>query len=228
MNKKPKEDRKKKIRKSKGAGIVGGISETTSRQKILDASLKEFTDFGFEGARVDRIARNAGINKAMIFYYFSSKENLYRTVIKDVMLDFVPRVLKLVQESSTPERLFETLPALYIRYFSQKKDILKMIAREMIHAPRNITPLIREIFAQLPGLPSQILPRVIRDWHGQGWISESDPVHFIFNIIPLCLFPLIAQPMVEAIFDVRIADDRDFLDKRIRSITHLLKRGMLL
>jgi TetR/AcrR family transcriptional regulator len=227
MSKKPKGSRKKKIKKGKSAGIHAAVSEMNSKQKILDASLKEFAAFGFEGARVDRIGRNAGINKAMIFYYFSSKQNLYRTVIKNVMLDFVPRVLNLIQESSTPDRLFETLPAFYIRYFSRKKDILKMIAREMIHSPQNITPLIREIFAPLPGRPSQILPRVIADWHRKGLISESDPVHFIFNIVPLCLFPLIAQPMVEAIFDVGIADNQDFLEKRIQSITHLLKRGML-
>ncbi len=198
-----------------------------TKHKILDAALDEFSIHGFEGARVDRIAWQADINKAMIFYYFSSKQNLYHTLIKRALLDFIPRVQKTVLESQTPGRLFETLPALYIRYFSQKREVIKMIVREMIHAPQNITPLIREIFAEYPTAPSRMFQAVIASWHSKDLISESDPVQFIFNIVPLCLFPIIAQPMVEAIMDVKIADDQEFLEKRIQSITHLLKKGML-
>ena len=102
-----------------------------------------------------------------------------------------------------------------------------MIARELIHAPLIITPLIREVFEELPKSPPKTLPKIIKKWHEQGLISESDPVHFIFNVVSLCLFPLIAQPMVEAILDVRLLGDSTFLDQRIQSITNLLKRGML-
>jgi TetR/AcrR family transcriptional regulator len=198
-----------------------------TRLKILDAALAEFSTYGFEGARVDRIARRGDVNKAMIFYYFSSKHNLYITLIKRALLDFIPRVQETVLESRTPDQLFESLPALYIRYFSQKKEIIKMIVREMIRAPQNITPLIRKIFTGYPNAPASMFRTVITGWHRNGLISESDPVQFIFNIVPLCLFPIIAQPIVEAIMDVKIADDEAFFEKRIRSITHLLKRGML-
>jgi TetR/AcrR family transcriptional regulator len=201
--------------------------EKKAKQKILDAGLEEFAAYGFEGARVDRIARKADINKAMIFYYFSSKQNLYRTVIKEVFLDFIPRVKRIIEEARTPERLFESLPSLYIRYFASRKEVIKIIGRELIHSPQNITPLIRDTFTEVPDAPSKMLPKVIQDWHSKGLVSESDPVQFIFNIVPLCLFPLIAQPMVEAILDVRISDDKEFLERRIQSITHLLKRGML-
>lgn len=97
----------------------------------------------------------------------------------------------------------------------------------MIHSPVNIDPIIREIFSELPHTPSKMLPEVISRWYRKGLISESDPVHFILNIVPLCLFPIIARPMVEAILDVRITDDAGFLEERIQSITHLLKKGML-
>ncbi len=198
-----------------------------ARQKILIAALEAFAANGFAGARVDRIAQEAGVNKAMIFYYFSSKQNLYRTIIKDALSDFIPLVQMALSQAGTPDRLFETLPGIYVRYFAQHKNIIKMIARELIHDPHMITPLIREVFTELPESPSKTLPKIIKKWHGQGLISESDPVHFIFNIVPLCLFPLIAQPMVEAILDIRLSGDTTFLEQRIQSITNLLKRGML-
>jgi len=202
-------------------------NERDSRERILDASRREFAAFGYEGARVERIARKAGINKAMIFYYFSSKQNLYRTVIKRAMFDFIPRVQKVIGESTTPARLFENLPELHIRYFSKKKEIIQIIVRQLVHSPHLITPLIREAFSQGEEGPSKTLPGIIRRWHRMGLISEPDPVQFVFNILPLCLFSIITQPMIEAVMDVRITGDPEFLDKRIRSITHLLKRGML-
>lgn len=198
-----------------------------TKHRILEAALAEFSAHGFEGARVDRIAAKADINKAMIFYYFSSKQNLYHTLIKNVLLDFIPQVQKTVLESGTPDRLFETFPALYIRYFSKNKEVIRIIGREMIHAPQNITPLIREVFSSFPTAPSSLFQKILTGWHSKGLISESDPIQLIFNIVPLCLFPFIAQPMVEAIMDVKISDDKEFLEKRIQSITHLLKRGML-
>jgi AcrR family transcriptional regulator len=201
--------------------------QKNARKKILDISLKEFAAFGFEGARVDRIAQKAGVNKAMIFYYYSSKQNLHQTIIKNALLDFIPKVHQAIIRANTPEHFFETLPALYIRYFSQKKDIIKMIGRELIQSPQKITLLIREIFSELPVSPPMMLQKVIRDWYQKGQISESDPVQFIFNIIPLCLFPIIAKPLVEAIMNIPIPDDDVFLDRRIQSISNLLKRGML-
>lgn len=203
------------------------LAEKGARQKILNSALEAFAAYGFEGARVDRIAHEAGVNKAMIFYYFSSKQNLYRTTIKDALTDFIPLLQMALSHAVTPDRLFETLPGLYVRYFAQHKNIIKMIARELIHASHMIAPLIREVFEELPESPSKTLPKIIKEWHRQGLISESDPVHFIFNVVPLCLFPLIAQPMVEAILDVRLSGDSTFLEQRIQSITNLLKRGML-
>ena len=203
------------------------LAKKGARQKILTAALEAFAAYGFEGARVDRIAHEAGVNKAMIFYYFSSKQNLYRTIIKDALMDFFPLVQMALSHAVTPDLLFETLPGLYVRYFAQNKNIIKMIARELIHAPHRIAPLIQEVFEELPDSPSKTLPKIIKEWHRQGLISESDPVHFIFNVVPLCLFPLIAQPMVEAILDVRLSGNSTFLEQRIQSITNLLKRGML-
>ena len=55
--------------------------ERDTRQQILDTAKKEFAQHGLEGARVDIIAAHAKINKAMIYYHFQSKENLYQAVI---------------------------------------------------------------------------------------------------------------------------------------------------
>ena len=60
-----------------------------SRTKIFEAAIDEFSEFGFAGARVDRIAHQAGINKAMIYYHFDSKKKLYQAIIQKEMIRMV-------------------------------------------------------------------------------------------------------------------------------------------
>lgn len=198
-----------------------------SKEKILAAALKEFAAHGFGGARIDRIAKTAGINKAMIFYYFSSKQNLYRTVIKEALMELIPQVQQGMMRSETPDQFFKILPEVYIRFFAKKSYFLKMIGFEMIQNPDHITTLVAEFFSDKPVSPPIFIRKKISEWNQKGLISEPDPIHFFLNIIPLCLFSFLGKPMIEALFDQKIPTNEAYLQKRIHSITNLLKRGML-
>ncbi|MCX7678816.1 MAG: TetR/AcrR family transcriptional regulator [Spirochaetes bacterium] len=56
-----------------------------TEEKILQSALKEFAEYGFEGSRIDRIAKRAGVNKAMIYYHFNCKEKLYERVLRNAV-----------------------------------------------------------------------------------------------------------------------------------------------
>ena len=154
----------------------------SSKQKILSVALKEFAAYGFGGARVERIARQAGVNKAMIFYYYSSKQNLYRIIVKKSLLELIPKIQEAIAISKSPEQFFENLPRVYIRYFSQKQEVIKMIGFELIQDPDNITSVIRDIFSNIPESPPELLKNKISLWYQKGLISEPDPFHLILNI----------------------------------------------
>jgi AcrR family transcriptional regulator len=199
----------------------------SSKQKILSIALKEFAAYGFGGARVERIARQAGVNKAMIFYYYSSKQNLYRIIIKNSLLELIPKIQEAIAVSKSPEQFFENLPKVYIQYFVKNQAVMRMIGFELIQDPGNITSVVRDIFTNIPESPPDLLKNKISIWYQKGLISEPNPVHLILNIIPLCIFSILGKPMVEAILDIKIKNNIDFIDKRINSISNLLKKGML-
>ena len=201
--------------------------QQSSKQKILRVALKEFAAYGLGGARVERIARQAGVNKAMIFYYYSSKQNLYRVIIKKSLLELIPKIQETIVVSKSPEQFFDNLPKVYIHYFSQKQEVIKMIGFELIQDPDNITSVVRDIFSNIPESPPGLLKNKISIWYKKGLISEPDPVHLILNILPLCIFSILGTPLVEAILDIKIKNSGDFIDNRINSISNLLKRGML-
>src|SRR5437764_1052547 len=74
-----------------------------SRRRIFAAAAAEFAARGYAGANVDRIARAAGLNKAMIYYHFKSKAALYRAILRDMFAAVGTRVAAVAAASSSPE-----------------------------------------------------------------------------------------------------------------------------
>lgn len=201
--------------------------EENVSQRILKMALKEFSTYGFSGARMERIAKAANINKAMIFYYFTSKKNLYQLVVLQVFSDLYPKIMGLLSSSPTAEVFLEKAPEIYMRFFSSKPDFVKMITIELVQNPGNITSVMQSLIKEggditIPGR----LKKLIRKWYKKGFISEGDPLQFMLNVVSLSLFSFIGKPLLEVLFQ-EYTPLEAFEQKRNKSIVNLLKRGML-
>ncbi len=202
-------------------------SNLPSKEKILLAAQKEFAARGFSGARMEAIAREAGINKAMLFYYFTSKEKLYQTILNEVMGEFFTKICGLITPELTPTVFVEKFPELYIRLFAGHPDFVRIVAFDLIHNPDNICGVMAGIIAQMTSFKPHPLFEQIRRWHEQGLVSEADPIHFMMNVVALSIFSFIGKPMVEAISGIKVASDEEFYRKRVASVVNVLKQGML-
>ena len=198
-----------------------------SKEAILAAARQEFAAMGFSGARVEAIARSAGCNKAMLFYYFSSKELLYRAVLARALGEIFAEIGVVVHERLTPESFMECFPEIYIRFLARNPDLPRILVFDLIHNPENISRAVVEIFRENAAFMPQRLLEMIRSWHAQGLITEGDPLHFMLNVISLSIFSFVGRPMVEAISGFKVSDEEEFYRARIRSVVHILKKGML-
>lgn len=201
--------------------------EGASRDAILAAAQREFAARGFAGARVEAIARQAGVNKAMLFYYFSSKEGLYQAILHGVMAEFFKKVQGLITPGLGPEEFLEKFPALYIELCASHPDFIRLVAFDLIHNPDNICAIMAGIISHMTEQGPHPLFARVRSWREQGLISEPDPLHFMMNIVALSIFSFIGKPMVEAISGIRVASDKEFYRRRVASVVNVLKRGML-
>ena len=198
-----------------------------SKQKILNAALNEFACEGFGGARMDKIAKQAGVNKAMIFYYFSSKELLYKSLLKDVMVNIFGPMSQLLAAETDANRFLEKIPALQINFFAKNLDFVRIVTLDLIRNPDNIKEFFKEFFGErYEKGPGKLLEKVAA-WYEDGHITEKDPLHFMINIMSLNIFAFIGRPLFEAVFNAQIEDDDAFCKERIKSVTNLLKQGML-
>jgi AcrR family transcriptional regulator len=204
------------------------MKEKDVKKRILKAALKEFSRYGFSGSRMERIAKSAKVNKAMIFYYFSSKQDLYQLIIKEVFDRMSPVVMELIVSEPGPEEFLERVTEFYVGIYSQNPDFVRMVVLELIQNPKTIVSVVTRFFEEKEGPPQ--LVQLIRRWHEQKVITEEDPFQFMLNVVSLSLFSFIAKPFLEALFSLAAGEPpakQDFNQKRINSVVRLLKRGML-
>lgn len=180
-------------------------SEATTEDKILNGALDEFADYGFDGARVDNIASRSGVNKAMIYYYFGSKENLYETIVKNIASIIQSSIIELASNvDGDPSDKFYLLIERYI-------DIVSVIDR------RYLRIMMRELasggsFFKKIVLPTVIVPvmtlveSIFKAEIASGRIRELNPYLTQIQIIGSIVFfniiriPLEDSPLSDIIF----------------------------
>ena len=97
----------------------------------------------------------------------------------------------------------------------------------MLHDHKNVGPIIKEMLDELPNPGFQLLQKLVDKWYKKGLITEPDPMNFITNVISLTVFTLIAGPVLQTAFREEPMSEDEFFQHRIKSITNLLKMGML-
>jgi len=199
-----------------------------TKERILQAAIREFSEGGFDGARMEGIAREAGVNKAMLFYYFSSKKELYKTVIVQAIGALLSEMRNAFADGATPEKLIENIPRVYISFLSSHPYVVKIVGRELTHRPEHIQELLGELVEKSGiGGFKHFLFETFRGWVERGLVREESPEHFMINIISLSLFSFIALPMIEIMAGKEVTRDERFFEKRLQSVVNVLKRGML-
>jgi TetR/AcrR family transcriptional regulator len=167
---------KKKVKKSRNA--------TKTRQSILDAGLRLFAERGFAGATIEQIARRAGVNKALVSYYFGSKRGLQDAIHAEAFRHLEPRLLEL-RRSTAPaeERLREFIDTL-ASLAEANPDYPVMILRGLIEDESDA----HEAFASRVLELNQILVEILHEGQRNGRLRPVDPLTTQVNIVGSVLF----------------------------------------
>lgn len=116
-----------------------------TRAAILAASLHEFASEGVAGARIDEIARLAGVNKALLYYYFQDKEALYGAVIDDVFQRMRERLLEVLNSDLPPRELILEYAKTHFDYIACSPEYPRLVQQEMMRAGRQKSPHLKRI-----------------------------------------------------------------------------------
>jgi TetR/AcrR family transcriptional regulator len=206
--------------------------EDGTEKKILAAARKEFIAKGIDGARMNVIAVTADVNKALLHYYFRSKEKLYQTVLQDILGSVWGRVQSEFQAKGKPEALepaLQTLVSSYTRTLAANPEFPLFVFREIAGGGRAMQPLMAETLARFGDVPDALF-KALRAETAAGRARAIHPAHFFLNIMGMCVITFLAKPMIEKLPLAGIGFDPggNFLEDRIRAITEMALHGVLI
>lgn len=168
--------------------------EKDTEGKILEAAKRVFIQKGLDGARMQEIANEAGINKALLHYYFRSKEKLFMTIFRVELNNFFPRLLPILLSDRTYEQKIRHFVDEYIELFLKNPFLPAFVLREVNRNPQVITHFIAE-----SGIQSEKLKEVMTVLGKEMGISANEVLHLLVTTVSACIFPFAGKPIIKQV-----------------------------
>ena len=173
--------------------------DISTEERIKAAARKVFHQKGFAGTRTRDIAEEAGINHAMLNYYFRSKEKLFEMVMMETMAQFFKGVnLMLNDESTSLDEKIDLIVSNYVDLLLKEPELPTFILNEVRPNPQAFVEQnpIKE------ALTHSVLTRQYAEAVARGEITEPNLIQAILNVIGLVIFPFIAKPILTSIINI--------------------------
>lgn len=186
------------------------MEELTTEQKIMEAAIRVFTQKGFAAAKTRDIAEEAGINLALLNYYFGSKDNLFKLVVIEKFQDLFGLLSPILSdEKISLEEKISLLVDKYSELLLENEDLPIFVLNEL----KNNESIFDNILQQAKNLAQPVIEHQLRE---KGYtISTAD---FVVNIVSLAIFPFVAKPLFVSSGIVRKDEFVSFIESRKKLI----------
>lgn len=191
--------------------------DADTEQRILQAARKVFVRRGTAGARMQEIAAEAGVNQALLHYYFRSKDRLAEAVFRDAASRLVPAVARVLGSEITLEEKVRQVVHVYIDAVRQTPFLPGYVLSELHHHPERLTG----IKDAARGQPVQLVQTLLDKLGGQiaervaaGTMRSISPQQFVANLMALVAIPFVARPVLDVAFGFDEDAFQRFLDER--------------
>jgi TetR/AcrR family transcriptional regulator len=189
-----------------------------TEKRILEAARKVFHIKGFTGARMQEIADEAKINKAMLNYYYRSKDKLFEAVFKEAAQNFFPKVFQLVNSDLPLFEKIEFFVENYIMFLQSNMHIPGFMLNELAQNPQRI----KDFFIDNKIKPPEKFLQEINDAVNSGLIIPIKPQTLVLNILSLCIFPIVAKPIIETVFNLNDETYSQMIEERKKQIAQFV------
>jgi TetR/AcrR family transcriptional regulator len=197
-------------------------SEKNTEQQILNAAKTVFLKKGFDGARMQEIADEAGMNKALLHYYFRSKDKLFDAIFQEAFQQFLPQISEtMISEKPFIEKIWFFIDS-YIELMLNNPHLPIFILNEINRNPGRLVNIIKGF-----GIRPEIFLLQIEKEMDAGNIHPVDPRHLLVNMLSMCIFPFAGRPMVQAmLFGNDAAEYQKFLIQRKTEVTLFIMNAL--
>lgn len=170
-----------------------------SRAAILHAAAQEFAQHGIAGARTDAIARQARVNKALLYYYFEDKETLYGAVLDDAFSGLKSTVFRALDSTLPPREKIMAYAGAYFDFIASNQVYPRLMQREMMRAREGHSQHIEKIIKRYIQPIFHRVSEVMREGIAKGDFRPVDPVQFVPSMVAMIVFYFSSALMMQKI-----------------------------
>lgn len=165
-----------------------------TEKQILIAARKVFMRKGMDGARMQEIADEANINKAMLHYYFRNKERLFHAIFHEAFQKFFPQLEGIFTLNVSFQEKIKMFIARYMDLLFENPYLPAFILSEINRNPQTIV----SVFDKSSFNPELLLANIEAEMKKEG-LRKTHPLHLLINIVSMCVFPFAGGPLLKAV-----------------------------
>lgn len=191
--------------------------DLSTEDKIKEAARKVFTSKGYAATRTRDIAEEAGINLALLNYYFRSKEKLFEIIMAEKMFKLFNVLAPVIDDSKTSlEKKVETIVVNYIDLLRENPDLPLFVLSEIRTNPKRFSEQLRVG----PLLQNSALVKQLKEKR-----PDLNPLHFVISLLGMTVFPFIMKPVIfdvmpdnAKVFDTLVQERKKLIPAWIKAI----------
>lgn len=198
--------------------------DQSTEEKIKDAAKAIFIQKGYAGARMEEIAREAGgINKALLHYYFRSKEKLFDEIFDEVFQQVFPKLNAVLQTEGHILNKIDAFVEEYIKNVRQHPHIPLFVIHELSQNPDRFVEKVtgKEGFPNIAVLMMELMEAMER-----GQIKAFAPIHLLMNVLAMCVFPFVAKPIIQSVTQMDDPSWEEMMDERATVVKQFIRSAL--
>ena len=197
--------------------------ERATRERILDAAHAVFIKKGTANSRTQEIADEAGVNKALMHYYFGTKTALADAIFERAMGTLLPLIFGiLADEKRTIEQKVRDITREQIAFHSARPYLAGYMISEMHAEPQRLAALL----SKRGGPPLEVLRRQLREAARAGTMRAISAEQFVVNMMGLLIFPFALRPGLSVMLNLDPSSWAAFMEERKRLLPDLILAGL--
>ncbi|NNF21478.1 MAG: TetR/AcrR family transcriptional regulator [Saprospiraceae bacterium] len=198
--------------------MINQTDNIETEEKVLEAARDIFQEKGFSGARMDDIAKAAGVNKALLHYYYRSKANLFDRVFKEAFSQFFEKVMGVLSGDLPLDVKIYKIVDMYSNMLLHNKHLPLFVLSEI----RENSELLIEMIKDKRSDTISNLENQLQEGYENGRIVKISAPEFFINLVSLTVFPFLAMPLLNGIFEQNEEDFERMINQRRKSIPKMI------
>lgn len=196
--------------------------EKTTEELILDAAMKVFTRKGFAAARMEEIAKEAGINRALLHYYHRDKQTMFNRIFESRFKEFFKGLFVIFESDNIS--LFEKIKRMVDHEIStliKHPDLARFIITEIAQSPDLLLEYGKKLGVN-PRMFIEAFEKQVAKEVDAGMINPIEGKQLLMNIMSLCIYPFVARPIIQTMMTLNENNFYDMAEQRKKEVSEFI------